>query len=620
MKIAEIKTALTGGAATALDSIDGALLLDGDVALAFVANVLYIYTLDDDSGAAESSPDIIAPDTNPGNKRWIMQEVANISSYDALVYKGVIAVLATFPAANKGDLYKITAAGAIGGTGPAVQIGDVVICNTDATGAGNYAAVGTKWDIVQTNIEFSSDAETIAGTEAGKVVTPANITAKLVTTVADPGLDTKIPTEQAVREGLNEKPSHSLATAINDFLVASGVGAWVKKTLAETRTILGLDGATTEIAVGGGANTPPVWTTATGSGAPVRATSPTLAGTPLAPTPAVNTNTTQIATTEFIQTKIGVYDIHEETEFPETQVFDAVTISGGTIAGITDLAIADGGTAASDAATAFGNLKQNASTSATGVSQLATDAETIAGTSTSKVITPANLAAKIGIYDIHEETETPGTQIFDAPIMGSGVNYTTFDSTGHQTMLGDARPWRDELVDAISIKNTGAAGIVEDAGEGTLSFAHAAEITDYMYCNIQLNHDRDLASKIYPHIHWFAAEEAVVPNFMVQYRWQVQNATKVTPWTDYKCNTMLTTAPGAGVTKHAICGSTVGISPPGGAALSDIIQFRIIRDHSDANTAHFFGGNDPYTAAASVLAFDVHFQINSLGSTDELTK
>jgi len=36
---------------------------------------------------------------------------------------------------------------------------------------------------------------------------------------------------------------HSLATAINDFLVASGAGAFVKKTLAEVKTILGLGSA-----------------------------------------------------------------------------------------------------------------------------------------------------------------------------------------------------------------------------------------------------------------------------------------------------------------------------------------------------------------------------------------
>jgi len=58
-------------------------------------------------------------------------------------------------------------------------------------------------------------------------------------------------------------------------------------------------GLTTEIPVGGGAAALPVWTTATGSGAPVRAVSPTLTGTPLAPTAADNTSTTHIATTAF---------------------------------------------------------------------------------------------------------------------------------------------------------------------------------------------------------------------------------------------------------------------------------------------------------------------------------
>lgn len=45
-------------------------------------------------------------------------------------------------------------------------------------------------------------------------------------------------------------------------------------------------GLTTEILVGGGASTPAVWTEATGSGAPVRATSPTLT-TPTLTTPSI---------------------------------------------------------------------------------------------------------------------------------------------------------------------------------------------------------------------------------------------------------------------------------------------------------------------------------------------
>ena len=72
-KTAYVKTALTGGGADALDSIDGAGLTNNDIAFVFVSNVEYNYILDADNGGAESSPDIIAPDTNAGDKRWVLQ-------------------------------------------------------------------------------------------------------------------------------------------------------------------------------------------------------------------------------------------------------------------------------------------------------------------------------------------------------------------------------------------------------------------------------------------------------------------------------------------------------------------------------------------------------------------
>jgi hypothetical protein len=56
--------------------------------------------------------------------------------------------------------------------------------------------------------------------------------------------------------------------------------------------------------------------------------------------------------------------------------------------------IADGGTNSITAAGAFTNLKQAASDTATGVVELATDAETQTGTDTARAITPANLTAK----------------------------------------------------------------------------------------------------------------------------------------------------------------------------------------------------------------------------------
>ena len=100
-------------------------------------------------------------------------------------------------------------------------------------------------------------------------------------------------TKSLAYETVHDYISHSLATAISDMLFASGVGQFIKKTLAEGRALLGLDGAITTIAVGGGTGVAPVWTAATGTGAPVRATSPTLV-TPLlgTPTSGVLTNAT----------------------------------------------------------------------------------------------------------------------------------------------------------------------------------------------------------------------------------------------------------------------------------------------------------------------------------------
>ena len=47
-----------------------------------------------------------------------------------------------------------------------------------------------------------------------------------------------------------DAPNHNLATATNDFLVASGAGVYVKKTLAETQTILGCRWSINEVPSG----------------------------------------------------------------------------------------------------------------------------------------------------------------------------------------------------------------------------------------------------------------------------------------------------------------------------------------------------------------------------------
>lgn len=204
------------------------------------------------------------------------------------------------------------------------------------------------------------------------------------------------------------------------------------------------------------------------------------------------------------------------------------------------------------------------------------------------------------------------------------TNYTQFDATGHQTMVGTAKPWRDALTDVTTLQKSGT-GVSSNPTDGTIEFAYNAAYhatfasADAIYCNIQLNHDRDPASLIYPHIHWFQ-EKNYSPNFLVEYRWQKNGLTKVTSWTKLLCNNLAFTY-SAGTSQHQIS-YAAGISPPVGTTISDIIQFRIYRDTGNAST--LFAGNCPYNtggnAITGILAFDCHMQINSLGSTDEYTK
>jgi hypothetical protein len=70
--------------------------------------------------------------------------------------------------------------------------------------------------------------------------------------------------------------------------------------------------------------------------------SPNLTGTPTAPTATAGSNTTQLANTAFVKTAIDTATSTLGTL--STQDASAVNITGGTITGITDLAVADGGT------------------------------------------------------------------------------------------------------------------------------------------------------------------------------------------------------------------------------------------------------------------------------------
>ena len=141
--------ALTGGGTGALDKIDGDSLSDLDAAIVVTSNKAYFYTLDASSGASESSPGVISPDSNAGNKRWVLQGNSLIGDYTGN--------WATSTVYAKRELVKDT------------SNNNVYLCNTAHTSSGSQPiSTNTdvaKWDLIVNAAAASTSATNAAASE-----------------------------------------------------------------------------------------------------------------------------------------------------------------------------------------------------------------------------------------------------------------------------------------------------------------------------------------------------------------------------------------------------------------------------------------------------------------------
>jgi len=150
-------TALTGGTAGCLDAINGATLVDGDKAFVVTTTQMYVYNMDASSATAESSPTVISPDSNAGDKRW---ELAYIVTNSRGIDEGRYAA-----DAQASDTYVITLSPV-----PAAYYTGMSIYfepNTANTGAAtlNVNALGAK-----SIVKNTADALQTGDIEAGQIV------------------------------------------------------------------------------------------------------------------------------------------------------------------------------------------------------------------------------------------------------------------------------------------------------------------------------------------------------------------------------------------------------------------------------------------------------------------
>ncbi len=112
-------------------------------------------TLDFDTDTALAANSDARLATQKAVKAYVDAIVTGGAS-DVMIFKGLInaSTNPNYPAADAGNLYKISVAGKIGGaSGANVEVGDTIYCIVDGSAAGTQAAVGANWVISQVNVD-----------------------------------------------------------------------------------------------------------------------------------------------------------------------------------------------------------------------------------------------------------------------------------------------------------------------------------------------------------------------------------------------------------------------------------------------------------------------------------
>jgi hypothetical protein len=190
--------------------------------------IVYHYKMESASGADENSPLIIAPDTNAVNKRWILCSVVNENLIPIQSGSGTVGTALNTWANVYSELFNdLTLTSQA--TGFTIAGGTAIRTLTvDET-----VAISTKAATANVPLHSQTTAENDV-----LVGAPTPFGSWVKKTIAE--FKTILGLGTAAYTASTDYVPHSLATAENDFLIGAPTpfGTFVKKTLAETKAIL----------------------------------------------------------------------------------------------------------------------------------------------------------------------------------------------------------------------------------------------------------------------------------------------------------------------------------------------------------------------------------------------
>lgn len=185
-----------------------------------------------------------------------------------------------------------------------------------------------------------------------------------------------------------------------------------------------------------------------------------------------------------------------------------------------------------------------------------------------------------------------------------------FEADGTLKFEGGAEVW-DDL--RVSLDKGSSSAVIGDIWTGgpQIYFFKDNQVTAMSFV-VQMPHSWKQGTTIYPHLHWMPKSGAsgdMVWNF--DYSWQNYNPDTPQVFPTYTTSTVVSAGPFT-ATSHKITSLVAGGLNGTGKNISSILICRIWR--SPALEADTYGDD------AGVLSFDIHFQIDTMGSRSEYIK
>jgi len=214
---------------------------------------------------------------------------------------------------------------------------------------------------------------------------------------------------------------------------------------------------------------------------------------------------------------------------------------------------------------------------------------------------------------IGTDTSSTDFNLLGTAKFGDGVtDYSEFEADGTLKMNGAATVWDDLRVQILTrtssrVSPTFTSGLGGNSEIYTYEFD--PDTDNNVYFEAQMPHSW-ASTKIYPHVHWSPADTATGT-----VRWVLECT-----WSDYQSSfgtsftyIMDSTITEASQYKHLIADAGTGLTPTVDQdSVSTMLICRLYRDGAAAE--------DTYTGEASLIAFDIHFEMDTLGSRTMYSK